>query len=187
MASKHSFKKTRHNLYEKQKFSNIYILLMLLIAEGACLYFCIIKVFAHRPFIFSTFDYWPLLIFTLLIPTPLLFAYYFIRLDTIYNDDGIFYRWAPFAKNFRMIQWDAIREISLVDLKSAGSIRNSSKDYDKVHYLGSGLGVIITMKSGKKRLIGTKKAEALNRILIRLAGENYKPSNIAESIDYSDD
>lgn len=187
MATKHSFRKTHNNLYERQKFSNTYILFFLLSLEAICLYFSAFKILAHKPFIFSTFNYWPLVIFTLLVPTLLLLAYYLIRLETIYNDEGIFYRWTPFSKRFKMIQWDAIREISLVDLRNVGGIRKVSKKYDKVNYLGTDVGLYILMRSGKKRLIGTKKAEALNRILVRLAGKNYKPSTIAEEIDYSDD
>jgi len=187
MAVKFNFKKTHNNLYEKQKFSNIYVLLILLSVEVSCLYYLALKVVAHKPFIFSTFIHWPLLIFTLLVPTLLLIIYNVIKLETIFNDDGIFFRWMPFKSRYSMIQWDAIREITLIDLKNKGSYWKFKKEYDKVDYMGGKIGLHILMKNGKKRLISTKKAEALNRILIRLAGKNYIESSVGERTDYKDD
>jgi len=186
MVSRHTFKKTHHNLYEKQKFRNIYMLFVLFSIEVTCIYILAIDVLKHKPFIISSFPNWPLAIFTLALPTPLLLIFTFTRLETIFNEDGIFYRWMPYKKRYQMIQWDAIRQVSMISLEKEGFSLRFSKKYDKIHHADSKAGIVIVMRSGKKHLIGTSKPEALNRVLVRIIGSKYQPSSIGENYDYSD-
>jgi len=186
MASRHSFRRTTNNFYERQKFKNKYFLVVVVLLELFFIYFSALKTLNHKPFIPETFEDWPLLIFTLTVPPVLLLLYYVIRLETVINDDGIFYRWRPTQRTYNMIQWDTIREITLIDLKNAGFMWIFSKEYNQVRYLGSGVGILIELKRGKRIVIGTRKAEELNRILIRMAGAAYQPSGVGEDHDYSD-
>lgn len=186
MSSRHSFKRTYNNFYERQKFNNKYFLITVFLVEIVFVYFSALKTLNHKPFIVETFEDWPLIIFTLTVPPILLFLYYIIRLETVINDDGIFYRWRPIKKTYNMIQWDAIKSITLIDLKNAGLSWMFDKNYNEVSYMGSGVGILIVQKRGKKIVIGTRKAEELNRILIRMAGQSYQPSGIGENLDFSD-
>lgn len=186
MGSKHSFKRTYHNFYERQKLKNRYFLGTMIVLEIIFIYFSALKTLNHKPFIIETFSAWPLVLFTLTVPTIILIFYYFIRLETVINEDGIFYRWQPAKKTYNMIEWEAMKEISLIDVTGAGFSWIFSKQYDEVKYLGSGVGILIETKRGKKIVIGTSKAEELNRILIRLAGTKYQQTGIGEHDDYSD-
>jgi hypothetical protein len=184
MISKHTFKKTNNNFYEKQKFNNFWAFAILLIVESIFAYFSIRYIVAHKPFIFSTFSQWPFVIFTLLGPTLMLVFYQITRLETIFNDDGIFYRWMPFSRRYKMIQWEAIKEVALIQTNDSWFNLWLSKRYDKINFLGGKFAVILVMKSGKKRILGTQKAESLNRVLTRLAGKIYMPTAIVDAHDY---
>jgi hypothetical protein len=186
MISKHTFKKTNNNFYEKQKINNFWLYSAIILIEALFIYYCVFHIVAHTPFILSTFNHWPLVLFTLFGPTLVLLAYQVIRLDTIFNDDGIFYRWMPFSKRYKMIQWDAIREVSLTRIHKPAIVIWFSKRYDKVNFLGGKYAIILVMKSGKKRMLGTQKAESVNRVLTRLASKMYQPTIIEDAHDYRD-
>ncbi len=186
MSKSHSFKKTRHNFYERQKLRNNYFFFSLLIAEAILVLISVSALLAHKPFIAETFTMWPLIIFTLLVPTTLLVLYLIIQFECVINDEGIFYKWKPFGSRYKMIQFDAVREMSLQDMSKEPAKWIFSKKYHEVNYLGGGIALFLIMKSGKKRVIGTRKAEEINRILSRLAPNSYKSSSIGQDNDYSD-
>lgn len=181
--TKSNFKKTVHNFYEKQKFTSSLLFAGLICLEAVFVYAAMEQILANRPWGIKPINTWFMITLALLIPTPLLIGFYIARFETIINDDGIFYRWAPFKKSYKMILWDNVKEITIIDLKSAGFWWRFSSKYGEVQYLGGGFGVQIKMKSGRRRLLGTKKAEELNRILIRIAGTRYQPVNLNRHID----
>ncbi|MBL0340652.1 MAG: hypothetical protein IPP71_06870 [Bacteroidetes bacterium] len=182
--SQHTFKKTYHNLYEKQRFNNVLLFTVLFALEAIFVYASMEQYLANKPWGIKPSHNWFMIALTLLIPTPLLIGFYMARLETVINEDGIFYRWAPFFKAYKMIQWDSVKEISIIDLKSAGFWWRFSSKYGEVQYVGGGFGIQVKMKSGRRRLIGTRKAEELNRILIRIAGTKYVPATIGRHIEF---
>ena len=182
--SRHSFKKTSLTFYEKQKFNNIVLFAILIAIEAVFVYATLEQILANRPWGLKPGYTWAMITITAIFPTPLLIGFYIARFETVINEDGIFYRWAPFRKSYKMILWENVNEISIIDLKSAGFGWRFSSKYGEVQYLGGGFGVVIKMKSGRRRLIGTRKAEELNRILIRIANSKYQPSNVGRYLDF---
>lgn len=83
-----------------------------------------------------------------------------------------------------MIDWSSVVEISIIDVTSAGLTWRFSSKYGEVQYLGGGFGIQIKMKSGRRRIIGTRKPEEINRILIRMAGPKYQPATTKRSLEY---
>jgi hypothetical protein len=179
-----SYKKTNFNYYEKQKFRNVFLFTFLILLEGFFVYVSVEQYLYNRPLGFSPAHAGVFIAITLLVPTPLLLGFYFARFDTIINENGIFYRWVPFKRRYNLIEWNSIKELSIIDLKSAGLSWMFSGKYKEVQYLGGGFGLHIRMKSGRRRIIGTRKPEELNRILIRIAGPKYSPSASGRSFEY---
>ncbi len=179
-----TFKKTNNNLYEKQKFNNAMLFAILIAVEAIFVYAAMEQLLANKPWGLKLSNSWMTVILTLLIPTTVLIGFYLARFETIINEDGIFYRWAPFRKAYKMILWDAVKEISIIDLKSAGFWWRFSSKYGEVQYLGGGFGIQIKMKSGRRRLIGTRKAEELNRTLIRIAGTKYRSATVGRHLEF---
>jgi hypothetical protein len=186
MARNTAFKKTHHNFYERQRYNNKYVIGTLLIAEAVLLFLCMQAMLEHKPFIISTFKNWPLVVFTLMVPTLALLLIFLIEFETVINEDGIFYRWKPFGGSYKMLQLDAVKELTLIDTTILPSTWPFSKKYYEVNYLGGGVALKLMMKSGKIRVMGTRKAESLNRVLMRLAKEKYTPTTIGQNTDFSD-
>ena len=182
--SRLSFKKTGHTFYEKQKYTNALLFSGLILLEAFFVYATMEQILANRPWGVKPMNTWMMIAVTALIPTPLLLGFYFARLETIINEEGVFYRWAPFRKSYKMILWDNVKEISIIDLKSAGFWWRFSSKYGEVQYVGGGFGIQIKMKSGRRRLLGTQKAEELNRILIRISGKKYQPATIGRHLEF---
>lgn len=184
MSSSSSFRKTTNQFYEKQKFKSILLFAFLILLEFLFIYASLEQVVANKPWGLKPTNSFLFIFLTLLIPTPLLIGFYVARLETIINEDGIFYRWAPFKKKYRMIDWKSITEINIIDVGSAGFTWRFSSKYGEVQYTGGGYGIQIKMKSGRRRLLGTHKPEELNRILIRMAGTKYQPAVTKKSLEY---
>lgn len=180
----HIFKKNSHTFYEKQKFKNAFLFAGLIALEAIFVYATMEQWLANRPWGTKPIGTWLMMAMTITLPTPLLLGFYFARLETIINEEGIFYRWAPFKKSYKMILWENVKEISIIDLKSAGIAWRFSSKYGEVQYAGGGFGIQIKMKSGRRRLLGTQKAEELNRILIRFAGSKYQPATVGRHIEF---
>jgi hypothetical protein len=183
MRSKNAFKKTYQHFYERQRYKNLFLLLLLILVEGILIYFVLQEVLADNLWGSKKKDTWLLIGITLLVPTPLLLSFYFIRLDTIVTEEGIFYRWVPFRKNYNMILWDNIREVFIVDMQQAGWRWRVKNKYDEINFPGSDHALVIQLKSGRKKLIGTRKAAEMNRVLIRNSGNRYQ-STFVEQFDF---
>ncbi|MBK6640722.1 MAG: hypothetical protein KBH11_14050 [Bacteroidia bacterium] len=184
MSSIKSFRKTTTNFYEKQKFNNVLLFSMLIIVEALFIYASMEQLVANKPWGLKPTNTFLIIAATALIPTPVLIGFYLARFETIINEDGIFYRWAPFTKKYKMIDWTSVVEVSIIDVTSAGLTWRFSSKYGEVQYLGGGFGIQIKMKSGRRRIIGTRKPEEINRILIRMAGPKYQPATTKRSLEY---
>lgn len=186
MSSTGTFKKTYHNFYEKQRFRHFWLNVVLILIWGLLIYLGIVDVMNRKPIGMDSFTGSYIFLFTVLIYTPALLVLYLLKFETIINKDGIFYRWYPFRRKYSMIPWENIKEIALTETFGYLWMWRHSSQYKQIHYLGSGVGLLLKMKSGRKRLFGTRKAEELNHKLIRMAGEKYRNSDIGQDKDYSD-
>ncbi len=183
MRPKNTFKKTYQHFYERQRYKNLTLLTLLILIEGALIYLILEEVLADNLWGSKQQNSWILIGLTLLIPTPLLLGFFLIRLDTIITEEGIFYRWFPFGKNYQMILWENIKEVFILDMKDVGFTWRFSNKYDESHFPGSEYALLIQMKSGKQKLLGTRKAGELNRVLIRNSGNRYN-STFVEKFDF---
>jgi hypothetical protein len=128
------------------------------------------------------YEAWRLIIITTLVPTPLLLSFFIVRFETIITEEGIFYRWFPFKKTYTMILWEGVKEVFIVDMKQVGFKWRFTNKYGETHFPGSDHALLIQMKNGKTKLLGTRKADELNRVLLRNSGNRYR-STFVEKYD----
>jgi hypothetical protein len=181
---KDTFKKTSLNTYEQQRYRNKPLLLILILVEAVMIYLVAEEIAADNLWGQKMVQAWTLLAITVLVTTPLLIGFFIIRLESIVSEDGIFFRWLPFKSTYHMILWDGIRDIALISMQKKGHSWRFSGKYDEVNFPGSDFAMEITMKSGRRRLLGTRKPEEINRILSRLAGEKYLSKKFEEQYGF---
>ena len=158
------------------------LLILLIVVETILIYFILEDVLSDNLWGSKRAKSYSLIGMTLLIPTPLLLSFYFFKLETIITEEGIFYRWFPFRRNYNMILWDNVKEVFIVDMKNVGFKWRFNNKYDETNFPGSNHALLIHLKGGKKKLIGTRKAEEMNRVLLRNSGNRYR-STLVEKYD----
>ena len=180
--SKSGFKRTYHNFYEKQKYRNYVVLGLLIVIEGFLLYHITERVMDDRLWGAQKTESWSLILITAIIPTPLLLSFFLVSFETIITEEGIFYRWFPFRKAYHMLLWEGVREVFIIDMRQVGPMWRFTNKYNESHFPGSEFGLLIHMKNGKTKLLGTRKATELNRVLQRNSGNRYT-STFVEKFD----
>lgn len=106
----------------------------------------------------------------LLIVFVLLFTlwFFFLRLDTIIDKDGIYVRFFLFHFRFKFYSWD---EIEMAEVKKYRPVYSFGgwgirAGFKSTAYTVSGVyGLELKLKNGKKLLIGTQKADELTKFL----------------------
>ncbi|MDR3226215.1 MAG: hypothetical protein LBT56_00895 [Prevotellaceae bacterium] len=132
-------------------------------------------------------------VFVVAIPLLVIVFTYFVAIQTIINDDGIYVRMLPFQRKYKFFAWDEIEKIyirkyralseyggwgynrrtfgfNLVQLKFLGKEYNKglvSKKNNSITMSGN-KGLQIEFTNGAKLLIGTHKSEELAEILKKL-------------------
>lgn len=184
ISTRHGFKRTSFNFYEKQRFTSKLLLGILLLAELLLIYMLIEQELSGRLWGMKPVN--PIILFAALffITTPLITLFLITRFDTVINDDGIFYRWRPYNRSYSIYDWSAVRTVSIVEMKGPRIGKSKSARRGEMHYLGGKFGMQLETKSGKIKILGTHRPEELNRILVRVAGDKYR-SNTEHSFDYA--
>lgn len=183
MTQEKGFKKTVHNFYERQKRVKSWSYLLLVGFIMGLMVFLAFKVTDHKPFVASTFVYWPHAGFAFLVLSYWFYFYHLTSLTTAINEQGVFVKWSPFRKKFTMMLWEDIREIRLVMLKGI----NSGKVYSQRFSVGTPGGIEIVSRSGRKKFISSRKIDSLPRILARMAPEKFRSTGVGEQNDLRED
>ncbi|MDJ1473280.1 DUF6141 family protein [Xanthocytophaga flava] len=94
-----------------------------------------------------------------------------MRLDTIIREDGIYYKFFPFHKEFRKIDWKEIKDIYLrkynpiTEYGGWGPKRGPS---GRAFNVSGNQGLQLILNDGNKVLLGTQKSDDLTQVLNRL-------------------
>lgn len=94
----------------------------------------------------------------------LIFLLYRAKLETRISEEGIFFRWTPFIRQFRQYRWDDIEKVDIFKYGFAGYGWRLTP-YGTLFSAGGNTGLRIFFKSGKKVILGTQKPEELTRFL----------------------
>jgi hypothetical protein len=121
------------------------------------------QIFLGKPFGDKPAPNFILIIVTLFILTMLL-LFYFTKLETRINDDGIFYKWTPFNRKYKKIAWGDISKIELIKYGFVGYGWRLTQ-YGTVFNVNGNMGLQLILKTGRKIVLGTQKAEELSNTL----------------------
>lgn len=151
---------------ERQKFTQWWIVLILIGLVSLALYGVIQQVFLGVPFGNNPAPDWVLILFfgiTLFINV----FFFSLTLKTKIDERGIEVKFGPFLR--RKITWNEVDSAEVVDYGFIGGwgIRYSSK-YGKVYATRGSFGLWIKMRNSSQMVIGTQNREELAKTLKRV-------------------
>ncbi|MEY5046824.1 MAG: hypothetical protein RLZZ175_183 [Bacteroidota bacterium] len=150
---------------EKQNYRKWWVILLIILANSVYIYFLFKIDFIgdlkkeKLGLVFS----WSIFILVSLL-------FYFIKLETKYDEKGIHYKMTPFHFKYKFIAWEDIQtyEIKkynpLLDYGGWG-IKQSMTGKGIAYNIVGNLGLYLILKDNQKILIGTQKAEELKSFL----------------------
>ncbi len=96
----------------------------------------------------------------------LLALFYFMRLKTEIDRNGIKMSFFPFVK--KNVNWNDVKSAKVVNYGFVGGwgIRGSIK-YGTVYTMKGAMGLAIDLKNGKKFLIGTQKEAEIEKVVVK--------------------
>jgi len=91
-------------------------------------------------------------------------------LDTIIDKDGIHYRWFPFQREYKQLNWDVIEKAYIREYRpiyeyGGWGIRGGF--HGKAYNVSGNIGIQIEFKDGKRLLIGTSKKDEAEYAILR--------------------
>jgi hypothetical protein len=92
-------------------------------------------------------------------------AFYITKFETVVTEEGLFYRWWPFARKYRMLRWQEIAAITVRKYPRLQYGYHTSREFGKVHNIDGNKGIQFVLLNGKKVYIGTQKLNVLQYTL----------------------
>ena len=159
---------------EKQKFNQWWIWAGIIALNALFLYGIIQQTIFKIPFGNNPAPD-GLLIFFGLIPLGITWLFYSFELTTGITKEGVFFQLKPLQNKAQKINWSEIEKAyvrTYSPLKEYGGWGYRLSGNGKAYNIGGNKGLQLELKNGKKILIGTQKAEALERIINELISES---------------
>lgn len=167
---------------EEQRFTQLWLIVLMAVSLVVPIAI-IVKEYTKENSSLSTLD---LIIFISLMLLSGLLIFLF-KLTTRIDEKGIYYKFFPFHIKMKLISWDEITEAYVRTYDpigefggwglKGGALWNSKKG--KAINVSGDIGIQLTLKTGKKLLIGTqKRAEAENVIKTYSAKINQTKNNL---------
>jgi len=171
--------------FERQRFSQWWAIGLFAILNGLFIFGCVYQIILDNPFGNHPMSDRSLLILTgfVLLTTAFFFL---IRLDTVVNTEGVYYRMFPFHFGIKFIAWDAIAEAEVRKINPLGEVGGWGLRFKFLNVGGSGVRVglntisytisgnkvlKITLINHKTIYIGTRRAEELSEFLDKIDAE----------------
>ncbi len=103
----------------------------------------------------------------IIIPVELFcfYLFYFVRLHKIVTSDGLYYRWLPLQKNYRVIRKEDISSMELLKGPSMKYGPSWLPRYGKLYSVSDGMGVQLYFNNGKKAFFGTAESFLFERAI----------------------
>jgi len=175
---------------ERQRFNRWFVVALLFIADGLFFYTGISIYFVEKTWGNNPMDD-RIYIIVLLLLLFISIGFFFIRLDTVINKDGVFFRMFPFHPRFKFKSWEQISEAEVKDvnpIKKFGGWgkRNSGLVITRFNIRGGGFRfgfkrksytisgnrvLLLTLTNHKKIYLGTRKPEELSEFLKKIDAE----------------
>ena len=163
---------------ERQQFNQWrgrWVILLFLSIIGIFIYGCIVQIGMGKPFGNNPMSNTALIIVTIVVTiiiALLMASFYFMRLDTLINEEGVYEQMFPFQFKFGFSPWDYIKEATVIEKKFRGKYRKGwgiRRGFREKYYTTPGNKVLqLTLKNNKKIYIGTQQPEELTEFLEKL-------------------
>jgi len=113
-----------------------------------------------------------ILITTLVIMIAMTFGFLAVQLITEIRQDGVYYKFKPFQKKYKEIQFNEIDSIEVKKYQpvmeyGGWGIRGGRKKRGKAYNVSGNMGIHFIFKDGKKFLLGTQKPESVKKVFQR--------------------
>ena len=119
---------------------------------------------------------WIIAVFTTFLMTGILLTFKTTRLLTEIRHDGIYFRFPPFIRKWRIVSKDEIEKFTVGKynpIKEYGGygVRTSFGKYGRAYNTCGNLGLRVYLKSGKVLLFGTQRTQALSAAMQKMMSE----------------
>jgi len=151
-----------------------WVVLLFLPLIGIFIYGCIVQLGMGKPFGDNPMPNTILIIATILATimiTLLMVSFYFMRLDTVINEDGVYERMFPFQFKFGFTPWDKIIDTNVIKkniYRKYQKWKYSSGFKEKYFTTSANYELKLTLKNNKRIYIGTLQPEELTEFLDKL-------------------
>ena len=165
--------------YERQRFKQWWALILLVIVNGMLIIGCISQIGMGKPWGNNPMSNTGLIIITV-ISALVSVSIFFIRLDTVFDEDGIFERFFPFQLKSGFIPWDQVADVRVkkINLFTSHGMGHSSYRLKKIGGSGYHYDTIfgkyvlqLTLENGKKLNLSTERPNELLEFLAKLNAE----------------
>ena len=177
--------KTDLEYFERQRFNRWLAGVLFLLTNGSFYYVGVSQYFINKTWGNHPTDDTIYLISTILL-TLVTVGFFFVRLDTLIDKEGIYYRMFPFHPKFKFLPWERISEAEVKKMNPIKEMGGWGMRIRGVNFGGYGMRFGIRSKSytvsgnrvlllkldnNKKIYIGTRKPDELSEFLVKLNAE----------------
>jgi hypothetical protein len=155
---------------EKQQFRQWWLWLILIFVGGDGIWTTMKSVQAGPGF---SFDKNVLPFLVLLIPAAVIFFMLYARLETEIKSDGIYVRFFPIHRRFRFYPWAELDNVYVRQYSPLGEYGGwglRGLGGNKALNISGNKGLQLILKNGDRMLIGTRKPEEIEQVLISIPG-----------------
>lgn len=149
---------------ERQRFNQWWVILILIVINALFIYGCISQIGLGIPFGNKPASDHNLIISTSVLILITVFTC-LMRLDTLYNKNGIYIRLFPIHPKFKFVPWENIEAYTVE--RYSPIVNFGGKAYN----ISGNKGIQLTLTNGRKLLVGTQKPEDLADFLKELHAE----------------
>lgn len=159
---------------EEQRFNQIWVLIIVFIPVSLAWYAAIQQLLLHRPF--GSHPAPDSILWIIWVVFGIVFPvfYFSVKLSTEVRHDGIYIRFFPFHRKFRTLPFEAIKKYEVRDyspLREYGGYGIRYGRSGKAYNVSGKRGVQLELVSGRRILIGSKKAIELAEAIRTAAGK----------------
>ncbi|MBN2245299.1 MAG: hypothetical protein JW755_05600 [Candidatus Aminicenantes bacterium] len=159
---------------EEQRFTQLWILIVVFIPVGLAWYAGIQQLILGKPF--GSHPAPDPIMWILWIVFGVIFPIFFfsVKLSTEVRHDGLYIRFFPFHHEFRTLPFEAIKQYAVRDyspLREYGGYGIRYGSSGKAYNVSGKRGVQLELVSGRKILIGSKKADEMIAAIRAAAGK----------------
>ena len=170
---------------ERQRFNQWWILALIAIVNGIVIYACITQIGLGKLWGNNPVSDTMLIVITVIVLLVTV-CFLFVRLDTVINREGVYYRMFPYHLKFQFKPWEHISEADVMKVRPISEFGGWGMRFKILNFGGSGIHVgfgsksytvsgnktlKLELKNNKKIYIGTRNPDELSAFLEKLNAE----------------